>query len=219
MPEGLKRYYGTGHLHFITCSCYQRKPYLGTPRRRDLFLRLLEETRQKYRFIVVGYVVMPEHFHLLICEPQLGDPSKVMQVVKQRFAQKLLRRRKSARQASLFDREPKHVWQARFYDFNVWSERKRVEKLRYMHRNPLKRGLVLEPQQWRWSSCPWYALGEMGPVKLNDGTVMQLRMRKPAASALPSPAPCKKRKERHPRLARTYNPEKGGPPACRHSRQ
>jgi len=54
MPEGLKRYYGTGHLHFITCSCYQRKPYLGTPRRRDLFLRLSEETRQKYRFIVVG---------------------------------------------------------------------------------------------------------------------------------------------------------------------
>jgi putative transposase len=169
---------------------------LGTPRRRDLFLRLLEETRQKYRFIVVGYVVTPEHFHLLICEPQLGDPSKVMQVVKQRFAQKLLRRRKSARQPSLFDREPNHVWQARFYDFTVWSERKRVEKLRYMHRNPLKRGLVLEPQQWRLSSCPWYALGEMGPVKLNDGTVMQLRMRKPAASALPSPAPCKKRKER-----------------------
>ena len=97
-----------------------------------------------------------------------------MQVVKQRFAQKLLRHRKSARQPSFFDREPNHVWQARSYDFNVWSERKRVEKLRYMHRNPLKRGLVLEPQ-WRWSSCPWYALGEMGPVKLNDGTVMQLR--------------------------------------------
>jgi putative transposase len=72
MPEGLKRYCGTRHLHFITCSCYQRKPYLGTLRRRDLFLRLLEETRQKYRFIVVGYVVTPEHFHLLICEPQLG---------------------------------------------------------------------------------------------------------------------------------------------------
>jgi putative transposase len=86
MPAGLKRYYGTGHLHFITCSCYQRKAWLDTPRRRDLFLRLLEQARQKYRFIVVGYVVMPEHVHLLICEPQIGDPSKVMQVVKQRFA-------------------------------------------------------------------------------------------------------------------------------------
>jgi hypothetical protein len=60
----------------------------------------------------------------------------------------------------------------------------------------LKRGLVLEPEQWRWSSYLWYALGEMGPVTLNDGTVMQLRMRKPIASALSTPAPCKKRKER-----------------------
>jgi putative transposase len=60
MPQGLKRYYGTGYLHFITCSCYQRKAWLGTGRRRDLFLRLLEETRQQYRFIILGYVVMPE---------------------------------------------------------------------------------------------------------------------------------------------------------------
>ena len=45
-----------------------------------------------------------------------------------------------------------HVWQARFYDFNVWTELKRVEKLRYMYRNPVKRGLVAEPEQWDWSS-------------------------------------------------------------------
>src|SRR3954464_421309 len=85
MPKGLRRYYGAGHLHFITCSCYQRRRFLGTARRRDLFLRVLEETRLKYRFVVLGYVVMPEHFHLLISEPQIGDPSKAMQVVKQRF--------------------------------------------------------------------------------------------------------------------------------------
>ena len=76
MPQGLKRYYGAGHLHFITCSCYQRRRFLGTARRRDLFLRVLEETRLKYRFVVLGYVVMPEHFHLLISEPQVGDSSK-----------------------------------------------------------------------------------------------------------------------------------------------
>ena len=139
---------------------------------------------------------MPEHFHLLICEPQVGDPSKVMQVVKQRFAQRILGRRRSSRQQVFFEAEAMHVWQARFYDFNVWSGRKRVEKLRYMHRNPVKRGLVLEPEQWRWSSYRWYALGEMGPVKLNDETVMQLRMRPLAALAMAAPAPCKKRKER-----------------------
>jgi len=85
MPQGLKRYYGSGDLHFITCSCYQRRAWLGTGRRRDLFLRLLEQTWQKYCFVVVGYAVMQEHLHLLISEPQVGDPSKLMQVVKQPF--------------------------------------------------------------------------------------------------------------------------------------
>ena len=47
-------------------------------------------------------------------------------------------------------------WQARFYDFNVWTERKRVEKLRYMHRNPVMRGLANSPEDWRWSSFRWY---------------------------------------------------------------
>ena len=153
MPQGLKRYYGAGHLHFITCSCYQRRAWLGTTRRRDLFLRLLEETRQKHGFVVLGYVIMPEHFHLLISEPQVGDPSRVLQVVKQRFAQRILRRRRQvAEQRSLFEGQALHLWQARFYDFNVWTERKRVEKLRYMHRNPVKRGLVTSPELCRSSA-------------------------------------------------------------------
>jgi REP-associated tyrosine transposase len=78
----------------------------------------------------------------------------------------------------------------------VWTEHKRVEKLRYMHRNPVTRGLVLKPEPWAWSSYRWYWRGEMGPVRLNDATVLKRRIRKPAASALPAPAPCKKRKER-----------------------
>ena len=77
MPSGLKRFYGANHLHYITCSCYRRRPLLATPRRRDAFLRVLEQVRQKYDFTVVGYVVMPEHFHLLISEPEQGDPSVV----------------------------------------------------------------------------------------------------------------------------------------------
>lgn len=77
MTEGLKRYYGEAHLHFITSSCYQRRPYLDAER-RDLFLAMLEEARQKFRFVVVGHVIMPEHFHLLISEPDISDPSYVM---------------------------------------------------------------------------------------------------------------------------------------------
>ena len=118
-----------------------RLPFLGSARARDRFLSILEETRQRYRFVVVGYVVMPEHIHLLITEPEATTPSTVMQVLKQRTAYALLprRKRRDPRQRALFGEESNRAfWQARFYDFNVWTTKKRVEKLRYMHRNPVK---------------------------------------------------------------------------------
>jgi hypothetical protein len=71
-----------------------------------------------------------------------------------------------------------HIWQARFYDFVVFTEAKRVEKLRYMHRNPVKRGLVLEPQQWHWSSYRHYAQAERGIVLINEERKAELRVRK-----------------------------------------
>jgi putative transposase len=86
VPKNLKRYYGGGDLHFITCSCYHRQPWLGSARSRDLFLTVLEQVRLRYVFVVLGYVIMPEHFHLLVCEPQRGTPSTVMQAVKFGFA-------------------------------------------------------------------------------------------------------------------------------------
>ncbi len=171
MPSGLHRTYGAHHLHFITCSCYRRLPLLSSARARDRFLSILEQTRRRYRFVVVGYVVMPEHIHLLISEPEVGTPSTVMQVLKQRTARALLpkRKRRNPRQRNLFGDDEGHraFWQARFYDFNVWTSKKRVEKLRYMHRNPVKRGLVESPDQWRWSSYRFYLLGETGPVAIN----------------------------------------------------
>ncbi len=189
MPKGLRRYYGTGDLHFITCSCYQRKPWLDSDDRRDLFLNTLEEVRKGHRFVVLGYVVMPEHFHLLMSEPQVGTPSTAMQSVKQRFAQRVVPRHRQRRRpgcpapcAFCKGREtsipkPMPIWQPRFYDFNLWTEGKRIEKLLYMHSNPVKRGLVLEPEQWRWSSSRSYAFGEVGLVQINDCDVLRMTMR------------------------------------------
>jgi REP-associated tyrosine transposase len=175
VPSGLVRYYGTNDLHFITCSCYRRLAFLGTPQRRDFFLRLLEEARVRFRFVVCAYVVMPEHFHLLVTEPQIGSPSSVLQNVKQRFAQRILGHElKKEDQTKLVSR---HVWQARFYDFNVWTERKRIEKVRYIHRNPVKRGLVRSPEEWRWSSFRFYMFGEEGIVRVNDTSVLTMRVR------------------------------------------
>jgi len=173
MPSGLHRTYGAHHLHFITCSCYRRLPLLNSARARDRLLSILEQTRQRYRFVVVGYVVMPEHIHLLMTEPEVGNPSTVMQVLKQRTARALLpkRKRRDPRQLTLFADGAGHraFWQARFYDFNVWTTKKRVEKLRYMHRNPVKRRLVESPEQWRWSSYRFYLLGDAGAVRVNVG--------------------------------------------------
>ena len=156
---------------------------LGTPRRRDLLLTVLEQVRRRYRFVVVGYVIMPEHIHLLISEPQVKTPSTVMQALKLGFARRVLaqaRRRRNPAQARLFEHEPQHIWQRRFYDFNVWSGRKRVEKLRYMHRNPVKRGLVASPELWRWSSFRAYSLCEEGAVKVNEWEVLKMKIRCPA---------------------------------------
>jgi putative transposase len=72
------------------------------------------------------------------------------------------------------------IWQPRFYDFNVYTEHKRIEKLRYMHHNPVKRGLVEEPEQWPWSSFRYYQYREAGLVGINDTDILQMRMRQPA---------------------------------------
>ena len=161
-----------------TCSCYHRQAWLGSARGRDSFLRILEQVRQRYRFVVVGYVVTPDHIHLLISEPERGTPSTVMQVLKQRYARRLLgKKRRKPGQAELWPAYQQRVWQRRFYDFNVWSERKRIEKLRYMHRNPVKCGLVSEPEQWKWSSYRSYAYGEETAVKINQWPEARMKVR------------------------------------------
>jgi REP element-mobilizing transposase RayT len=124
-----RRDYGTKDLHFITCSCYHRQCWLASPQRRDLFLAVFEEVRQRYRFVVSGYVVMPDHIHLLIIEKEKGDPSRVMQALEQGFSRRVLksvRRRRVAAQQELFAVGSEHVWQRRFYDFNVWTAHKRI---------------------------------------------------------------------------------------------
>jgi len=112
-------------------------PRAGTPLARDVFERGFERVRRWYGFYVCGYVVMHEHVHLLISEPERGQ---LLQMLKQNVAREL----------RLPEGSP--FWLPRYYDFNVPSEAKRVEKLRYIHRNPVRRGLVAKPEDWKWSS-------------------------------------------------------------------
>ena len=173
MPAGLKRLYGRGHLHFITFSCYRRLPLLKTARARDVFVKELGKIRDEMGFQLVGYVVMPEHVHLLINEPEQGTPSTVLQRLKLRAARKMRERKRSRSAAQLrlpFAEagEPlRAFWQARFYDFNVYTRGKMKEKLNYMHANPVVRGLVEHPKDWPWSSWGFYRTGEAGLVRID----------------------------------------------------
>jgi putative transposase len=156
MPRGLKHFQQTGQLHFITFSCYKRAALLREPEARNLFEEDLERVRQWYEFYITGYVVMPEHVHLLISEPERGNMALCLQMLKQNVAQKLKVER------------DKPFWYRRYYDFNVWSEKKMIEKLRYMHRNPVTRGLVARPEDWAWSSFRHYLTGAKGTVEIES---------------------------------------------------
>jgi REP-associated tyrosine transposase len=107
MSWGLKRFQEAQQLHFITFSCYRRRPKLGTPSRRRTFEQALERVRRRYGFFITGYVVMPEHVHLLVSEPEDGILAQALQSPKQGVARRLALRSGEA------------FWQARYYDFNV----------------------------------------------------------------------------------------------------
>jgi putative transposase len=156
MPKGLIRYQQCGCFHFLTFSCYRRQPLLCTAAACCVFERELEAVRLRYGFVVAGYVLMPEHVHLLVGEPQRASLSVALQVLKQQTSRKL-KQRGAVR-----------FWQRRYYDFNVHNEEKRVEKLRYMHRNPVRRGLVARPEDWSWSSFRQFATGHVGTVEIEN---------------------------------------------------
>jgi putative transposase len=98
---------------------------------------------------------MPEHGHLLLSEPAVSTLAIAMKSLKQGVSRRLIGNREQ-------------FWEARYYDFNVHDERKRIEKLRYLHRNPVKRGLCSKPEDWQWSSFPHYATGIEGIVEIES---------------------------------------------------
>jgi len=179
-----KRYQQQHCLHFITFSCYQRRKLLDSAVARERFEDELERVRRWYGCYLSGYVVIPEHVHLLISEPERSRLSVVIQMLKQITSRRL-------RPAAL-----PRFWQVRYYDFPVWSEKKRVEKLRYIHRNPVERGLCQRPEDWRWSSfCQW-ATGCPGRVEIECQWTARKREQMGVVLTLTRPHPSPKTGER-----------------------
>lgn len=82
---------------------------------------------------------MPNHVHLLLSEPKRHTLSATLNVLKAETSKHLKGDRKQ-------------FWQVRYYDFSILTTGKQREKLRYIHRNPVVRGLVEKPEDWQWSS-------------------------------------------------------------------
>jgi putative transposase len=148
------RYQQTGDFHFLTWSCYRRRAYLSAAPAMELFEDALERTHLHYLFALAGYVVMPEHVHLLVSEPRRALLSRAVQALKLSVSMRS---------------GEKPFWQPHYYDFNVSSHSKFVEKLRYIHRNPVRRGLAAKPQDWKWSSFLHHQTGMRGTVEIESG--------------------------------------------------
>jgi putative transposase len=174
MPSGLKRYQTEGAFHFITFSCYQCRPYLNNDPARILFEQTLEKLRQRHQFFLFGYVLMPNHVHLLLSEPTLQRLATTLSVLK-------------AETSKLLKADRKQFWQTRYYDFNVLTHSKHVEKLKYIHRNPVKGDLVQNPEDWPWSSFRHYATGEPGRIEIESEWTANRRERQRAQPALVNP--------------------------------
>jgi putative transposase len=175
-------HYGSGDLHFITSSCYRRQPLLAGARHRDLFVQVLEQLRRRYQFVVVAYVGMPEHFHILISEPEKANPSVVIQASKLGVARRMLSARKRREQRKAAGGTLDETCAAAhlagpLLRLQRLGQAKAGGKVRYIHRNPVRRGLVESPEQWQWSSFRAYACGEAGPARVNDETVLKMKIR------------------------------------------
>jgi len=141
-----------------------------------LFVQCLESTRRRFGLRIYGYVVMPEHVHLLVSEPEHGTLADAVRELKLSFSKRVRSQRQSA-SPQVNSQNPlvapgapmqASFWQKRYYDRNVRDEREFSIKLRYLHRNPVKRGLVKEPGDWKWSSFRHYALREVGVVEIES---------------------------------------------------
>jgi putative transposase len=176
-----KRYFAPGELQFLTSSTYRRAKLFESDRLRRDFVQVLAELRQELGFRPLGWVLMPEHFHMLIKIEPAAMTRRFMQELKKRTAQRILSALRENREhawcvrmlerlrlpASVHSDSIYRVWQRRFYPFGVHTEEKRLEKLEYMHNNPVKRKLVSSPDQWPWSSFRYYFLNDASGLRMD----------------------------------------------------
>ena len=176
-----KRWYSPGQLQFITSSTYRRAPLFHSERFCRGFVQRIEEVRQKFNFLLIGWVLMPEHFHLLLQPQPAASTPLILKELKEETADRMLETLRENLHypwcrtmltrlrlpPTVHDESHYRLWQRRFYPFNVFTEEKRREKLNYMHNNLVKRGLVSSPGDWPWSSWRFYFLQDASILRMD----------------------------------------------------
>jgi putative transposase len=154
-----------GHAHFVTFSCYKRRELLSHDEAKRIVVGTLGAQIAKHNGKLIGFVVMPAHVHALVWFGETGHISAFMHGWKRESSHKIKEFLKTTEYAKEFDmREP--VWQTRYHDFNVVSDKKLHEKLDYMHCNPVAAKLVKDACDWKFSSAQWYEKGQSVGVKI-----------------------------------------------------
>ena len=175
------RHFEPGQLQFITTSTYRRSRLFTCQRFCWTFVETLRQLRQETGFLLIGWVLMPEHFHLLI-RPQPAASHRPLhagteEAIRPADYRRPRRNQDHPRCRALLARlrlpptvhsDSYHrVWQRRYVPFNVFTEKKHMEKLDYMHNNPVKRRLVSSPDQWPWSSFRFYYLNDSSVLTMD----------------------------------------------------
>jgi putative transposase len=157
-----------GHAHFVTFSCFKKRRLLDHDKTKEIVLSVLEKQLTNESAHCFGFVIMPNHVHAVLWFSETGSLASFMKAWKQQtsFQIKQFFTRGQTRYSDTFDlADP--IWQARYYDFNVYSERKLQEKLQYMHENPVRAGLIATPSEWPFSSARFYETGESVGVQIS----------------------------------------------------
>jgi putative transposase len=172
-----RRFNDPGHAHCLTFSCYRRQPFLSKDRSRQWLADAVDRAREKHRFHLCAYVMMPEHVHLLVWPTQPSyDISDVLQSVKRSVALRALafvKRESPTLLARMGDRQPSGVTHYRFwqrgggYDRNVVEIATLYWLIDYIHANLVRRGLCARPEDWFWSSAADYAGLRAGPLRID----------------------------------------------------
>ena len=162
-------------VHYVTGVTYARVPIFRGEEICSLFIEALSETRLKDPFKLIGYVLMPDHFHLLANPIELNI-SKVVGKLKGRSASKILKYFRAGDESEILGRlklarplasgQTHAVWLQDFSSIDIWSDKFIRQKLHYVHMNPVRAGLCDHPAKWRWSSYHAYQPHEPGAVPI-----------------------------------------------------